>query len=76
MTEIEIAAGAVIAAQHAVTISKDRNWIEQKGAVIGSLYYVRTHTNGWLLNEAYEALEVAVRKLLEARDRQARMIES
>ena len=75
MTEIEIATGAAIAAQGAVLCARKRNELEQEHKVVGSRSHTCHNANVFLLNQAYEALELAVRLLFQAKDREARMIE-
>ena len=75
MTEIEIATGAAIATQGAVHCARKRNELEQEHGVVGSRNHTCHNANGFLLNQAYNALELAVSKLIEAKVREARMIE-
>jgi hypothetical protein len=75
MTEIEIATGTAIAAQGAAECARKRNQLEQELGVVGSRSHTCHNANGFLLNQAYEALELAVRLLFQAKDREARMME-
>ena len=75
MTDTEIATGAAIAAQGAVQCARKRNQLEQEHGVVGSRRRTCHAANAPLLDGAYEALELAVRLLFQAKDREARMIE-
>ena len=75
MTEIEIATGAAIAAQEAVECARKRNWGEMRHLHAGSQRATCANANAPALQEAYDAMELAVKKLFEAKDREARMIE-
>ena len=75
MTEIEIATGAAIAAQGAVECARKRNQGEVRHSHVGSQRATCANTNAPLLDGAYEALELAVKLLFDAKDREARMIE-
>ena len=76
MTEIEIAAGAVLAAQNAAFVAMKRNQDMQQFGVAGSRSLTCANANAALLKEAVEACELAARKLLDAAARHARMCES
>jgi len=75
MTEIEIATGAAIAAQGAVECARKRNQGEVRHLHVGSRGFTCVTANAPLLEEAYDAMEFAVKKLFEAKDREARMLE-
>jgi hypothetical protein len=75
MTEIEVATGAAIAAQGAVHCARKRNQDDARTLLHGSRSFTCATFNGPLLEEAYAALELAVNKLFEAKDRETRMIE-
>ena len=75
MTEIEIAMGAAIATQGAVHCARQRNQGEVRHSHAGSQRATCANANAPLLDEAYNALELAVRKLIEAKVRETRMIE-
>ena len=75
MTEIEIATGAAIAAQEAVECARKRNWGEMRHSHAGSQRATCANANAPLLDDVYRALELAVRLLFEAKDREARLIE-
>jgi len=76
MTEIEIAAGATMAAHNAAHIAWMRNGHEQQILVQGSRARTCANANAPLLREAMELLEKASRLLDDARARQARMIDA
>jgi hypothetical protein len=75
MTEIEIATGVAIAAQGAAECARKRNKLEQELGVVGSRGHRCHNANAPVLDEAYDALELAVRLLFQAKDREARMME-
>ena len=75
MTAIEIATGAAIAAQNAVNYARECNQVEQKYGVDGSRHLTYANANAAVLEEAYEALELAIKKLFQVKDREARMLE-
>lgn len=75
MTEIEIATGAAISAQGALHCARKRNQEDARTLLHGSRSFTCATFNEPLLDEAYTALELAVKKLFEAKDREARMIE-
>lgn len=73
MNEIEIAAGAAIAAQHMANAARKRNQDEQQFTVEGSRARACANANSELLKDASEACEMAVRKLMDAAARFNRM---
>ena len=75
MTEIEIATGAAIAAQRAVERAYKQNRIDMEGEEIYGNRHACRVANAHLLDAVYEALKLAVVKLAQAKDREARMIE-
>lgn len=75
MNEIEIAAGATMAAHNAAHIAWKRNSDEQQIFVHGSRARTCVNANGPLLREAMELLEKASRLLDDARARQSRMLD-
>jgi hypothetical protein len=75
MTEIEVATGAAIAAQGALHCARKRNQDDARHLLHGSRSFTCATFNAPLLDEAYNALELAVNKLFEAKDREARMVE-
>ena len=74
MTEIEIATGAAISAQGALHCARKRNQEDARTLLHGSRSFTCATFNEPLLDEAYNALELAVKKLFEAKDRETRMI--
>ena len=75
MTEIEIATGAAISAQGALHCARKRNQEDARTLLHGSRSFTCATFNEPVLDEAYNALELAVNKLFEAKDREARMLE-
>jgi len=75
MNEIEIAAGATMAAHNAAHIAWSRNNDDVHTLVIGSRARNRAVANNPALREAMELLEKASRLLDDARARQSRMAE-
>ena len=75
MTEIEIATGAAIAAQGALHLACKSNKDKQRHSFDGSRYLTCANANAPALQEAYDAMELAVKLLFQAKDREARMIE-
>lgn len=76
MNQIEIAAGAAIAAQSAAHVAYKRGQDDQQFFVDGSRAKTCANANAPKLHEAVALLEKAVRLLLDARDRQARMTDA
>lgn len=76
MTEIEVAAGAAIAAQSAAHVAYKRCQDEQQHLVDGSRARTCANANAPKLHEAVALIEKAARLLLDARDRYARMNEA
>jgi len=74
MTEIEVATGAAIAAQGALHCARKRNQDDARH-LHGSRSFTCATFNAPLLDEAYNALELVVKKLFEAKDRETRMLE-
>lgn len=74
MNEIEIAAGATMAAHHAAHIAWNRNSENMQHCVEGSRAKTCANANNPKLREAMELLEKASRLLDDARARQARML--
>ena len=75
MTEIEIATGAAIAAQAAVDCAREVNEDYQKYSIAGSRIRSYVDATAPFLEEAYEALELAVKKLLKAKELEAESCE-
>ena len=75
MNEIEIAAGAALAAQNAAFVSYKRAQDDVLHCVIGSRARNCAVANERKLKEASEALELASRLLVECAQRRARMLD-
>ncbi len=75
MNEIEIAAGATLAAQHAAFISYRRTQDDVLHLVHGSRHRTCAVANELKLKEANELLERAGRLLTECAQRRARMLD-
>ena len=74
MNEIEVAAGAAIAAQSAAHVACRRCQDEVQYSVAGSRHRTCANANLAKLHEAVSLIERATRLMLDARDRQARML--
>ena len=75
MTEIEIAAGAAIAAQNSASAAYRRLQNDVQYSAAGSRHRTCANVNLSKLHESVSLIEKAVRLMLDARDRQARMTE-
>lgn len=76
MNEIEVAAGAAIAAQSAAHVAYKRCQDEQQYFMDGTRAKTCANANAPKLHEAVALMEKATRLLLDARDRQARMLDA